>query len=380
MKTDVYIRLAKHLDKLPGGFPSTESGVEIRILKRLFTPEEAELDLKLTLIPEEVWVIAHRAKIPEEEAAARLEEMAKKGLIYRMRQRGKPVKYLTYQFIIGIWEFHVNDLDSQLIADMNEYIPILFNSDSWSNLPQLRTIPVGKSIDAGLEILPYEHVEELIRSHKRFAVAPCICRKEKKIIGKSCGKPMESCLVLGGGVDYYVENGIGREITLEETLEVLKNAEKAGLVLQPSNSRKIVNICCCCGCCCQVLINLKKHPQPAQLVFSPFQVKIDLDLCSGCGVCLDRCQMDAFQMEDSRVSLEIERCIGCGLCVTTCPTGALRLQRKPETLQKKIPKTWIEALYTLAKKRGKLGPIKVLKIKARTSFDRFKAARSRGRQ
>jgi Fe-S-cluster-containing hydrogenase component 2 len=90
--------------------------------------------------------------------------------------------------------------------------------------------------------------------------------------------------------------------------------------------------------------------------------------------------MDAFRMEDSKVSLEKERCIGCGLCVTTCPTGALRLQRKPEPLQKKIPRTWIEALYTLAKKRGKLGPIKVLKIKARTSFDRFRAARSRARQ
>jgi electron transport complex protein RnfB len=41
--TDVYKKLAKHLDNLPAGYPSTESGVELRILKRLFTPEEAEI-------------------------------------------------------------------------------------------------------------------------------------------------------------------------------------------------------------------------------------------------------------------------------------------------------------------------------------------------
>ena len=38
---DVYTRLREHLDRLPAGFPATESGVELRILKRLFTPDEA---------------------------------------------------------------------------------------------------------------------------------------------------------------------------------------------------------------------------------------------------------------------------------------------------------------------------------------------------
>ena len=71
--TDIYQKLAHHLDDLPGGFPSTESGVELRILRRLFTPDQAELALHLTLLPEQARVIAYRAKIPHQEAERRLD-------------------------------------------------------------------------------------------------------------------------------------------------------------------------------------------------------------------------------------------------------------------------------------------------------------------
>lgn len=91
---DIYKKLAKHLDDMPGGFPATESGVELRILRRLFTPEEAELALALTLFPEEPARVAKRIHLPEEETARRLEEMAKKGLIYRIQPRDGPPRYL----------------------------------------------------------------------------------------------------------------------------------------------------------------------------------------------------------------------------------------------------------------------------------------------
>ncbi|MBW1798966.1 MAG: hypothetical protein JRJ21_11355 [Deltaproteobacteria bacterium] len=41
--SDVYEKLRDHLDSLPGGFPPTDEGVELRILERLFTTEEAEM-------------------------------------------------------------------------------------------------------------------------------------------------------------------------------------------------------------------------------------------------------------------------------------------------------------------------------------------------
>ena len=76
MEMDIYQKLADHLDNLPGGFAPSETGVEIRLLKRLFTPEEAELSVHLTLEREEASTIANRAGMDIDEAEQKLESMA----------------------------------------------------------------------------------------------------------------------------------------------------------------------------------------------------------------------------------------------------------------------------------------------------------------
>ncbi len=352
MTTEIYRKLARHLDSLPGGFPPTESGVELRILRRLFTPEEAELALCLTLIPKATAAIARRAGMQSTAVARRLETMARKGLVYSIQQEGRQPKYRANQFVIGIWEFHVNDLDVDLIRDMRAYMPTLFQ-EAWK-VPQLRTVPVGRSLAVENRVLPYEQADALVRDQKKFVVAPCICRREHSMLGEGCDKPEEACLVFGTGADYYARNGLGRVIDLEETLAILKKAEEQGLVLQASNARKAVNICCCCGCCCQVLKHAKGHPQPSRLVPSPFVAVLDGDTCEGCGLCAERCQMEALELNGERVVLDANRCIGCGLCVTTCPTGSLSLLRKPRSEQPHIPGSMLETFIKLGRARGKL--------------------------
>ncbi len=91
----------------------------------------------------------------------------------------------------------------------------------------------------------------MVGKQKKFLVAPCIWRREHQLRGAGCDKLMDACLVFGWGADYYERNELGRVITLEETLEILKKADEDSLVLQPSNAQEIVNICCCCGDCCQ---------------------------------------------------------------------------------------------------------------------------------
>ncbi len=85
---------------------------------------------------------------------------------------------------------------------------------------------------------------------------------------------------------------------------------------------------------------------------SPFIVQVHQDACTGCETCVDRCQMDALNLETETIALTADRCIGCGLCVPTCPGEALALVRKPEDTQAQVPKNTKEAFAMRAKARA----------------------------
>ena len=181
--------------------------------------------------------------------------------------------------------------------------------------------------------------------------------------------------MFGMAADYYVRNGIGRATNLQETLDILKMADEQGLVLQPSNTQDIVNICCCCGDCCGVLRTIKKFPKPARLVFSPFVVSLNPETCQGCGLCIERCQMDALSLVDEKATLNIDHCIGCGLCVSTCPTESLTLVRKAASDQPNIPKDMIKASIQRGRERGTLTPLNLVQMLIKSKIDRLLAAR-----
>ncbi len=370
--TGVYQRLARHLDDLPAGFPKTQDDLDIRLLRRLFTTEEADLAVHLTLIPETAAVVALRAKKDHAQISNQLDDMAHKGLIYSLEKENKPTLFMANQIVIGIWEYHVNNLDEGLIQDMNEYIPLLFE-ESWK-IPQLRTIPVNRSIEVKSDVMTYEDAEQLMRRHDKIVVAPCICRQEKKISGEGCGKLDEACLIFGNAADYYKRNGMGREISLDEGIDILKLADEQGLVLQPGNSKHANNICCCCGCCCGVLRTLKLNPNPAEFISSAFIAVTDKEQCDACEICAERCQMDAIQYEDGFAEIDLKRCIGCGLCVPTCPTSALSMVRKPENEQLTVPESGKDLYIKLGRLRGKLSWYKIAKLITKSKFDRWRAA------
>ncbi len=369
MNEDVYEKLAQALDDLPGGFPRSESGVELRILRHLFTPEEAEIARHLTLLAEEPRVVARRAGIPVAEASRLLEEMDRKRLVYHFPEEGQPPRYMAQQFLVGIYESQVDRLDRELVEAFEKYLPVYTAAGLWGKVPQLRTIPIQESIPNGAHVLPYEAIGEIMRAHTRFAVANCICRQEQRILGHDCGKPLETCLVMDSTVDYFVRVGRGREISREAALALLEQAERTGLVLQGANDQGAGSICMCCGCCCGVLRMLKTYPQPASQASSPFQAHLDVDQCMGCETCISRCEMDALAFEDFHAVLNLERCIGCGLCVTTCASGALTLERKAKSPP--VPKNIVELFFRMAHAHGKLGPGHLARWVTRSVVDRF---------
>ena len=167
-----------------------------------------------------------------------MEEMVKTGLISGVYPKSKSPLYMAQHFIVGFWEGQVNRLSRELIQDFEEYLPFYTEQNIGSGVPQLRTIPVGKSINTQTEVMLYERAEELVRTHKTFAVANCICRQEMRIMGKGCEKPEESCLSFGTAAKIMVRTGRGRPISMEEALAILQRAEEVGLILQPSNAKK----------------------------------------------------------------------------------------------------------------------------------------------
>ncbi len=330
MVNDIYERLRAFLDTLPTGFPTTPTGVELRILKKLFTPEEAELTMNLRSEPEELSQIAARLGGKESELASKLETMAQKGLIFRVRQEDQ-VKYQAYQFIIGIYEFQLKSLDSEFSKMFEEYLPYFGVSLGPVRTKQLRVIPVESAVKALPGVAPYNKIRELVRQQDLISVAECICRKEQKLLGNECKRPKETCLGFGEFARFYIDNKMGRLITTDEAIKILDLAEESALVLSPTNAQELKYICCCCSCCCPTLKAAKLLPKSKYVISSYYQAKIDPDLCSDCGLCIERCQVDAIKEGDGHSEVKDEKCIGCGLCVTTCPQEAISLIAKPGT-------------------------------------------------
>src|SRR5690348_5832302 len=123
----LYRKLQQHLDRMPIGFPATASGVEIRILKRLFTPEEAAIALKLSAIPEPDRVIHKRLEsrmsLPDLKQA--LERMVEKGAILSYPVAGE-MRYGKLAFAIGIYERQLGRLTPEFHRDAVAYMQEAF--------------------------------------------------------------------------------------------------------------------------------------------------------------------------------------------------------------------------------------------------------------
>lgn len=353
MPNDVYHKLREQLDQYSFGFPVTQSGVEIRILRKLFTADEAEMYLHLSLRAAESDAIAEQSGKDLEVVAALLERMADKGLIFRLR-KGDSVRYGAVPFLVGSYEFQLKDMDRELAELFEEYYREALAEQAVAQPVPLRTIPVNQAIEVSWPVAPYEDVRQIIRDRDRIAVADCICRVQQKLIDKGCEKPLEACFMFGSHADYYVEKGMARLITQEEALRIIDQCDEAGLVPQPYNSLNPGGMCNCCADCCGILRAVRMHARPVEVVTSNYYAESDPELCTACEVCPDRCQMDAIDItSDGYAVVDLDRCIGCGLCVTTCPSEAMKLYLKSEEERHGPPRNAWETAVNLANQRGR---------------------------
>jgi len=348
MTEELYTRLREYMDELPGGYPATDTGVEIRILKKLFSREDAELTLQLKNEAEEVPAIAGRIGMDPVTAGEKLEDMAKRGLIFRIREGGN-VLYRPISFVVGIYEFQLNRLDLEFVKMWEEYVPYLGLTLAPLENKQLRIAPADSAVQDLRAVETYNRVRDMVKEQELVAMMPCICRRKEGMLGNPCDRPEDLCFSFGQFGQYVLDNEMGKQISTDEALRLLDVAEESALVLSPSNTQELAFLCCCCGCCCGQLTRLKMLPNPADYCRSYYLARIDPDSCTACGDCMDRCQVDAIK-EGDFMEVDPARCIGCGLCVPTCPTEAIELVAKEDS--KTPAKDFDELLENLAKERG----------------------------
>jgi NAD-dependent dihydropyrimidine dehydrogenase PreA subunit len=199
---------------------------------------------------------------------------------------------------------------------------------------------VEASLPTGAQVATWEQITEVIGREKSFAVGTCACRHEKKLSGDPCriDAPRDACVYFGKVADFMIERGMAKRYSKEQLLDLLETCEDYGLVHNINNflGDNIV-LCNCCGCCCNFLVRMKKYRGLKQVAGSNFAAAVDPETCTGCGDCLDRCQMEALELEGETARVIEASCLGCGNCISACPSGSLSLARSAEVEPPKKP-------------------------------------------
>lgn len=349
----VYNQLQQILDIHPASAPASPHFDEI--LKTLFTIEEAQLAVHMNFAPKPVAKIAESAGVETEKASQILEGMAKKVIIFSKEKNGA-MSYGLVPTIPGLFEFPfmkgggtpMHDKLGKLWSAYHD--DALGESFAGSPTPQMRVVPVEKSLTPQSVAHPYEEVAHLIQTADYISLAQCACR----VSVKKCDAPKDVCMIFGAPGKFIVSQGYAREIDKDEAMAVLDKAEEAGLVHTSNNSEdKASVICNCCPCCCTILRGKTELSHPHAFATSAWVPEWDYNLCSHCGECADeRCPMDALSLIGDFLDIEENFCIGCGLCVSGCPEEALTLIKRDET--PKVLKTVQEMGMTVLQEKGKL--------------------------
>ena len=190
-----------------------------------------------------------------------------------------------------------------------------------SEKPVYRVIPVEETIKDKRQLIPHHKAIHYLQRAAAISVIDCLCR----MTHNRCDKPRRVCLALGEKAKFFIERGIGAEISVQEGLEILKISVENGLVHSINDTENPHYLCNCCECCCVFVQGLKKYGVFSSMGRSGFIASRDLELCTECGTCLEYCIFDAITEENDGIQFNQDKCFGCGLCAHNCPQSAVQL-------------------------------------------------------
>ena len=364
---DVYEGLAEALEALPSGFPRMLSGVEIELIKIVFTYEEALVASQLTITPETAAEIAKRVGLDEEKVTVLLESMVPRRMVRAdtlalesgikglgkleakdsQEPKAEPVKkYRLSPFVVGWYEAYLQQPmpETERFAKLYEQYVIEGGGERiFAPRPGPHgVIPYRGSLKPEwLEREPHNDIDAHFQRYDRFLVVDCVCKKEKAAAhGHSCDMPIKRCGFLGMPPAVPLSENV---IPREQASKLFAELDAMGTMIcqgfygftMGAEAPQFVGCCHCCGCCCGIQNSGRLDPSIKETVQrSNYRVVKDNDKCTNCGECIRRCEATLHysahtwkKTKDGKVAVyNRDNCVGCGACVMGCKFDALELE------------------------------------------------------
>ena len=326
-----YEALAAALDRLANGFPRTSSGVELRMLRMMFSPEEAALASVLTSAPATLSTLARRSGLKQARTAHSLGRLVERDAVWVSEDESGTTRYRLAPFLPGSFDMHLlitKDAEYARLAE--EYLGGGGGALMMAPQPAIHRVVPARAAIKSEWVLPYDDVRALLLGAEAFRVKECVCRLQAELAGaRRCTFPLENCLWFASTPTTAAE---GDTVSRTEALALLDEAERVGLVHTVSNAVEGGGyICNCCGCCCHLLRGITDWGIENSVAQANYYAEIDARACpAGCNICARRCQVRAISRRGGAFEVERNRCLGCGLCVSGCPSKAAQLCLRPE--------------------------------------------------
>lgn len=364
----IYVRMRNRINRLGKGIGSIPNANSWQMIMYLWSEEDAENYMKMPL--HKLFTVANYAEATgydEEKCSEILEDQAHRNLIWRVR-RGGLTFFSVMPYINGFWEFGelqrayagdmaaVAEFDSQGISGVDPGGETGFDT----TFPLFRTYPISADVCEDGKLLPWQDWRALIMRNKTITVSPCQCRTMWEALGVPYpeGQPMRTCLSLGEMAEYFIENGIGEQITPDEAIEIVEDIISKGMVVE-SICAKNADIICCCHCeSCGNLMGWRgcNGEGAAAQFFSAYTLQYDKDKCVKCGLCANICPMHSITMDGEGGTCVMDKaCVRCGQCVKVCPVQARILTPTPDYPE--LPEDYLDCNIYFAKDRLRRGQI-----------------------
>ena len=275
---------------------------------------------------------------PRDQAAALLQRCYERSIVSKEEQAGATV-FSNTSFYAFLNHFAIHENWDDIPPDDRQRIDRRFLDEFIArHRPNIERKMQGLEAENSLPndtVLLLDEVEEMLRAAKHIVIQRCDCRR----LGQHCDRPVEVCTWMDDGALSALDRGHGRQVTVEEAIELTRWADRKGLMHTGDSewrTRGLHAICNCCACDCYPFRAAQKLGSKGTWPKSRYIAVYDAELCNLCGACVKRCHFDAFYHEvaivevegkaKQQVGFDPDRCWGCGLCANTCPSSAIAME------------------------------------------------------